>query len=66
MAMSTGKRAAITVLLVAAFALMSGLWWLIIVKALLLLFYFPTAWSWLKRNRERSFVPSTIPEVVLP
>ena len=58
--------AALALLMVAGFVILNGLWWLVVVKALLMLFYFPTAWRWLKRNRERTFVPSMIPAAVLP
>lgn len=58
--------AAGAVLLVAAFAVFSGLWWLLAIKAAVILFYLPTAWQWLRRNRERDFSPAAIPATMLP
>lgn len=54
------------VLGVAAFALMVGLWWLVFVKALLILYYLPNCWRWLRRNREAGFTSEQIPSAVVP
>lgn len=43
-----------------------GGWWLVIVKAALIMIYLPTAWRWLRRNWARSFDPSRPPPEVLP
>lgn len=48
------------------FVLASGLWWLVLLKAAIMLFYFPAAWRWLRRNREREFDPVAPPTEVLP
>lgn len=54
------------VLLVLVFALTSGLWWLVLLKAAIIVFYLPTAWRWLRRNRERDFDPRNPPSDLLP
>lgn len=54
------------VLFVLLFALTSGLWWLVLLKAAIIAFYLPTAWRWLRRNRERPFDPALPPGEVLP
>ncbi|MCF3649238.1 hypothetical protein [Synoicihabitans lomoniglobus] len=54
------------VIVVAAFLLISGLWWLLLVKAVLIVIYLPLAWRWLRRNRQRSFEAVAIPDAVLP
>lgn len=54
------------VLLVLIFALTHGLWWLVLLKAAIIVFYLPTAWQWLRRNRERTFDPAMSPANVLP
>lgn len=51
---------------VAWFLLVSGLVWLLAIKALFLLFYLPTLFRWVARNRPRSFDPAAIPTGVLP
>ncbi len=58
--------AVVAVLGVAVFAILVGLWWLVIVKALVIAFYLPNAWRWLQRNRERWFEPDAPPAAVLP
>ncbi len=58
--------AAVAVMFVAVWSLRVGLWWLVIVKALILVFYFPTAVRWLRRNRQRAFPPHAPPPEVLP
>ena len=52
--------------LVLLFAITTGLWWLVVVKAALIALYLPAAWGWLRRNRERGFAPDAVPAVVLP
>jgi hypothetical protein len=54
------------VLLVLIFALTSGLWWLVLIKAAIIVFYLPAAWQWLRRNRECMFSPESPPGDVLP
>jgi hypothetical protein len=54
------------VLLVLIFAITNGLWWLVLIKAAIIAFYLPTAWSWLRRNRIATFAPDHPPLDVLP
>jgi hypothetical protein len=54
------------VALVLVFALTTGLWWLVLAKAALIVFYLPAAWGWLRRNREQVFAPNAVPTDVLP
>jgi hypothetical protein len=56
----------IAVLLVLGFALTVGLWWLVLVKAALIVFYLPRGWRWLQRNRPRTYALGEVPERVLP
>ncbi len=51
---------------VAAFSLVSGLWWLVLLKALILACYMPAGWRWLRNNRETRFPAEAIPAAVLP
>jgi hypothetical protein len=46
--------AAVAVLAVMLFSLSVGLWWLAIIKGVLIFIYLPLAWRWLRRNRARS------------
>jgi hypothetical protein len=58
---------ALIVLIAVAVLLFSiGLSWLVVLKALLIAFYTPTAIHWLKVNRPRSYTPDAIPSNVLP
>lgn len=54
------------VLLVLWFSLTVGLWWLVLVKAALIIFYLPRGWRWLRRNRPRDYPAGTVLEGVLP
>lgn len=58
--------AAGAVLLALVFSITVGLWWLVLIKAALIVFYFPTAWQWLRRNREQAFAPASPPAEMLP
>lgn len=48
------------------FFLVVGLLWVALLKVLLIAFYLPTAWAWVKRNRPRVYGPETIPPDILP
>ncbi|WP_221029306.1 hypothetical protein [Actomonas aquatica] len=63
LAFAVGVLAVVGVLI---FSLVVGLWALVILKALLIAFYVPRAWRWLRRNRERDFDPRDVPTAVVP
>ncbi len=52
--------------LILGILVIAGLWWWAVVKVGLIAFYLPTAWRWLRRNRELRFDPDKPPMEVLP
>lgn len=53
-------------MVVLVFLLRTGAWSLVVLKAALIVFYLPTAWRWLRRNRAGTFDPRRPPPEVLP
>lgn len=53
-------------LMVVMFYMWTAIGWLVIVKLLIILFFLPRAFLWIKRNRPRRFDPRNIPVELLP
>ncbi len=49
-----------------AFFLAAGMFWVVLIKILLIVFYMPTAIRWVRRNKPKQYRPGAIPADVLP
>lgn len=65
--LQTAFLAGVLVVLAAVLFLMwSAVGWLAIVKLLIILYYIPTAWAWVMKNKPRKFDPGKVPGELLP
>lgn len=65
--LQTAFLAGVLLLLIFVFVTMgSAVTGLVVLKLLIVLFYFPTAFSWIRKNKPREFPPGEVPAKMLP